>query len=94
MQQSIADTNNVIFSYLYSTFSSEHMEKERDKEKNQSSMKHLHLYLDIQMSNTLKFDDAHRIIDAFEQKIKNEIHFINQITTHIETEIDIDSSLG
>jgi cation diffusion facilitator family transporter len=94
LSKSIADTNNDIFSSPSSTFSSDHIEKERDKEKSQTSAEHLHLYLDVQINNTLSFDDAHRIIDAFEQKIKNELHSINQITTHIETESDVDSSLG
>ena len=63
-------------------------------DRNKSLPKSLHLYLDVQMDNTLSLGDAHNIIDVFEQKIKNEIHSINQITTHIETENDVDSSLG
>ncbi len=54
----------------------------------------LHLYLDIQMDNTLNFKTAHDIIDEFEKKIKEKIPNMNRITTHIETESDTDSSIG
>jgi divalent metal cation (Fe/Co/Zn/Cd) transporter len=62
--------------------------------RNQTSQNSLHLYMDVQVDNTLSFADAHNIVDRFEQKIKYEIPSINQITTHIEIENDIDSSLG
>ena len=54
----------------------------------------LHLYLDIQMDNTLNFKTAHDIIDEFEKKIKEKIPNMNRITTHIETESDTESSIG
>jgi cation diffusion facilitator family transporter len=63
-------------------------------DRNGSLPKPLHLYLDVQMDDNLSFGDAHEIIDTFEQKIKNELPFIKQITTHIEIENDVDSTLG
>lgn len=54
----------------------------------------LHLYLDVQVDNTLDFRTAHEVVDNFEKKIKEEIHNISRITTHIETELDIESAVG
>jgi len=54
-----------------------------------SSAKHpemLHLYLDVQMDEDLDLKSAHNIIDSFENRLKNEIPEISQITTHMETE--------
>jgi hypothetical protein len=42
-------------------------------DRNKAFPKFLHIYLDVQMDNTLSLGDAHKIIDVFEQKIKNEI---------------------
>ena len=71
--------------------------KDVGKENQTSQGKHeysLHLYLDIQMDNSLNLKDAHSVIDDFEKRIKEEIPNIKQVTTHIETELDIDSSIG
>ncbi len=54
----------------------------------------LHLYLDIQMDNSLSLKTAHNIIDDFEKRIKLEIPNITNITTHMETESNIESSIG
>ncbi len=54
----------------------------------------LHLYLDIQMDNSLGLKEAHSIIDDFEKKVKEEIPSVQCITTHIETELDIESNIG
>jgi cation diffusion facilitator family transporter len=86
---------DVVHSYPQPILSSESVEKENNGDKKKPfAQKSLNLYLDVQMENTLSFDDAHNIVDEFEQKIKNELPSINKITTHIETENDIDSSLG
>ncbi|HEX5519146.1 MAG TPA: cation transporter dimerization domain-containing protein [Candidatus Nitrosocosmicus sp.] len=86
---------DVVHSYPQPILSSERVEKENnDDKKKPFAQKSLNLYLDVQMENTLSFDDAHNIVDEFEQKIKNELPSINKITTHIEIENDIDSSLG
>jgi cation diffusion facilitator family transporter len=86
---------DVVHSYPQPILSSESVEKENNGDKKKPfAQKSLNLYLDVQMENTLSFDDAHNIVDEFEQKINNELPSINKITTHIETENDIDSSLG
>lgn len=54
----------------------------------------LHLYLDVQMDNSLDFKTAHDVIDDFENKIKQQIQIIKRVTTHMETELDIESSVG
>jgi cation diffusion facilitator family transporter len=54
----------------------------------------LHLYLDVQIDSMLDLKTAHDIIDDFERKIKEDISNIKNITTHIETEVDIESSIG
>ncbi|HEY6535348.1 MAG TPA: cation diffusion facilitator family transporter [Candidatus Nitrosocosmicus sp.] len=54
----------------------------------------LHLYLDVQIDSILDLKTAHDIIDDFEQKIKEDISSIKHVTTHIETEVDIESSIG
>ncbi len=55
---------------------------------------YLHLYLDVQIDSMLDLKTAHDIIDDFERKIKEDIASIKNITTHIETEIDIENSIG
>lgn len=59
-----------------------------------SSSHFLHLYLDVQMDNTLDFKIAHSVVDDFEKKIKEQIQNIKRITTHIETDLDTESSVG
>jgi cation diffusion facilitator family transporter len=54
----------------------------------------LHLYLDVQTDSNMDLKTAHDIIDDFERKIQKEISSIKTITTHIETEADIESSIG
>jgi cation diffusion facilitator family transporter len=61
---------------------------------NDSSSMYLHLYLDVQIDSMLDLKTAHDIIDDFERKIKEDIASIKNITTHIETEIDIETSIG
>jgi hypothetical protein len=46
------------------------------------------------MDISLNLKSAHKITDDFERKIKEEISSIKRITTHIETELDIESSIG
>jgi cation diffusion facilitator family transporter len=54
----------------------------------------LHLYLDVQIDSDLDLKTAHDIVDDFERRIQKEISSIRTITTHIETEVDIESSIG
>jgi cation diffusion facilitator family transporter len=54
----------------------------------------LHLYLDVQIDSNLDLNTAHDIVDDFERKIKEDILSIKNITTHIETEVDIESTIG
>ncbi|MGN6615443.1 MAG: cation transporter dimerization domain-containing protein, partial [Candidatus Nitrosocosmicus sp.] len=54
----------------------------------------LHLYLDVQIDSNLDLNTAHDIVDDFERKIKEDISSIKNITTHIETEVDIESTIG
>ena len=54
----------------------------------------LHLYLDVQIDSDLDLKTAHDIVDDFERRIQKEISRIRAITTHIETEVDIESSIG
>ncbi len=59
-----------------------------------SSELSLHLYLDVQIDSKLDLKTAHDIVDDFERKIRKEIPSIKAITTHIETEVDIETSIG
>jgi divalent metal cation (Fe/Co/Zn/Cd) transporter len=61
---------------------------------NENNRIFLHLYLDVQIDSMLDLKTAHDIIDDFERKIKEEISSIKNITTHIETEVDIESYIG
>jgi cation diffusion facilitator family transporter len=54
----------------------------------------LHLYLDVQMDESLDLESAHNIIDSFESRLKYEIQGINQITTHMETETTEHAVIG
>ncbi|MBA3977409.1 MAG: cation diffusion facilitator family transporter [Nitrosopumilus sp.] len=54
----------------------------------------LRLYLDVQIDSNLDLNAAHDIIDDFERKIQQEVPSIRAITTHIETEVDIETSIG
>ncbi len=46
------------------------------------------------MDDKLSFKIAHGVVDDFEKKIKEEVPNIKRITTHIETDLDIESSVG
>jgi len=54
----------------------------------------LHLYLDVQMDGNLDFKTAHEITERFENRIRLEISQIENITTHIETEKDLNVIVG
>ena len=53
----------------------------------------LHLYLDVQVNSYLDLNTAHNIIESFENRLKNEIPQIRNITTHIEIEATEDVSI-
>jgi divalent metal cation (Fe/Co/Zn/Cd) transporter len=46
----------------------------------------LHLYLDVQMNSELDLTTAHNITESFENRLKQEIPQIRNVTTHIEIE--------
>jgi cation diffusion facilitator family transporter len=73
---------------IHSTYLSSLAEKEESKNKD------LHLYLDVQMDSNLDFRKAHELVDAFEDKVKQKIPEIKNITTHIETEVDENIPVG
>lgn len=50
----------------------------------------LHLYLDVQMSPSLDLKTAHYIVDSFEEKLKNHVPQVKDITSHIEIESSVD----
>jgi cation diffusion facilitator family transporter len=54
----------------------------------------LHLYLDVQMDVNLDLNTAHKVIDTFEKRLKDEIPLIGKATTHIETEISEHLAIG
>ena len=54
----------------------------------------LHLYLDIQVENSLNLGTAHGIVVDFESKIREKIPIIKQITTHIEVELNSEKIIG
>jgi cation diffusion facilitator family transporter len=54
----------------------------------------LHLYLDVQMDVNLDLNTAHKVIDNFEKRLKNEIPLIGKATTHIETEVSEHVAIG
>ena len=51
-----------------------------------SELQRLHLYLDVQMNSALDLTTAHNITESFENRLKQEIPQIKNITTHIEIE--------
>jgi cation diffusion facilitator family transporter len=67
---------------------------EKQENSGEGSSGFLHLYLDVQIDSTLNLKTAHSIVDDFERKIQSEISTIRDITTHIETEVDIEKSVG
>src|ERR671911_232752 len=62
----------------------------KHKEENRTSyselQQRLHLYLDVQMNSALDLTTAHNITELFENRLKQEIPEIKNITTHIEIE--------
>ena len=54
----------------------------------------LHLYLDVQMDDRLDLETAHKVIDNFEKRLKDEIVLLERITTHIEIEPSKDATIG
>lgn len=54
--------------------------------KNPELRPRLHLYLDVQMNSDLDLITAHNITESFENRLKEEIPQIKNVTTHIEIE--------
>jgi cation diffusion facilitator family transporter len=73
---------------IHSTYLSSSSEKDDPENKN------LHLYLDVQMDSNLDFRKAHAFVDTFENRVKQNIPEIKNITTHIETEVDENIPVG
>jgi divalent metal cation (Fe/Co/Zn/Cd) transporter len=59
----------------------------RENHKNYPELRlRLHLYLDVQMDSELDLTTAHNITESFEDRLKQEIPQIKNVTTHIEIE--------
>jgi len=85
---------NVHSIYLSNIVVNETSDRSKNNETGENSLQLLHLYLDVQMDDKLSFKIAHGVVDDFEKKIKEEVQNIKRITTHIETDLDIESSVG
>jgi len=85
---------NVHSIYLSNIVVNETSDRSKNNETSENSLQLLHLYLDVQMDDKLSFKIAHGVVDDFEKKIKEEVPNIKRITTHIETDLDIESSVG
>ena len=85
---------NVHSIYLSNIVVNEPSDSSKNNEISENSLQLLHLYLDVQMDDKLSFKIAHGVVDDFEKKIKKEVQNIKRITTHIETDLDIESSVG
>jgi cation diffusion facilitator family transporter len=85
---------NVHSIYLSNIVVNETSDRSKNNETSENSLQLLHLYLDVQMDDKLSFKIAHGVVDDFEKKIKEEVQNIKRITTHIETDLDIESSVG
>ena len=85
---------NVHSIYLSNIVINETSDRSKNNETDENSLQLLHLYLDVQMDDKLSFKIAHGVVDDFEKKIKEEVQNIKRITTHIETDLDIESSVG
>lgn len=85
---------NIHSVYLATPFEQSSANPEKKEDSGEGSPTFLHLYLDVQIDSTLNLKTAHNIVDDFERKIQNEISTIRNITTHIETEVDIEKSVG
>jgi cation diffusion facilitator family transporter len=60
--------------------------KKENHEKDSDAQQGLHLYLDVQMDSALDLKTAHSITESFENRLKQEIPQIKNVTTHIEIE--------
>ena len=85
---------NVHSIYLSKIVVNETSDRSKNNGTSENSIQLLHLYLDVQMDDKLSFKIAHGVVDDFEKKIKEEVQNIKRITTHIETDLDIESSVG
>ena len=85
---------NVHSIYLSNIVVNETSDRSKNNETSENSLQLLHLYLDVQMDDKLSFKIAHGVVYDFEKKIKEEVQNIKRITTHIETDLDIESSVG
>ena len=86
---------NVHSIYLSNIVVNEQPDRSKNNnEISENSIQLLHLYLDVQMDDKLSFKIAHGVVDDFEKKIKEEVQNIKRITTHIETDLDTESSVG
>src|SRR5918996_4673337 len=61
-------------------------QKKENRTSHSELQRRLHLYLDVQMNSTLDLTTAHNITESFENRLKQEIPQIKNITTHIEIE--------
>jgi cation diffusion facilitator family transporter len=85
---------NIHSIYLATPFEQNSVDSEKQQNGSEDSSKFLHLYLDVQIDSALNLKAAHNIVDDFERKIQSEISTIRDITTHMETEVDIEKSVG
>jgi cation diffusion facilitator family transporter len=108
--EGIRNVHSIYLSGITSSSSEEAAEGERVHEKEEwmtpSSGKNLsdlqkeskpsllHLYLDVQMDVNLDLNTAHKVIDNFEKRLKDEIPLIGKATTHIETEVSEYVAIG
>jgi cation diffusion facilitator family transporter len=58
----------------------------KQRRENHKNRLRLHLYLDVQMDSELDLTTAHNITESFEDRLKQEIPQIKNVTTHIEIE--------
>jgi divalent metal cation (Fe/Co/Zn/Cd) transporter len=61
-------------------------QRKQNHRKNPELRSGLHLYLDVQMNSDLDLTTAHNITESFENRLKQEIPQIRNVTTHIEIE--------
>lgn len=61
-------------------------QRKQNHKKNPELRSGLHLYLDVQMNSDLDLTTAHNITESFENRLKQEIPQIRNVTTHIEIE--------
>jgi cation diffusion facilitator family transporter len=61
-------------------------QKKENRKSYSELQQRLHLYLDVQMNSALDLTTAHNITESFENRLKQEIPQIKNITTHIEIE--------